>query len=156
MPELQPTTSVGLVAEEQGGGDDSLLMFTEEDDEEFDPLVIKRTGSLSQRTGSLSGKPTPPTTAKGPQAPPLIHSSVGTAQSGGSVLLGDLSGLDLSTDVKSANSVAPPTTSANTVASLHEILQPLQASTMAGSQPTMLTSATTLAQPAKIQVGDKS
>lgn len=143
-----------LIAEEdqhqqQGGGDDSLLMFTEEDDEEFDPL--KRTGSLSQRTGSLSGnKPSPVITAKRTQAPPLIPSQIG---SGGSGLLGDLSGLDLSSDAQSGvNSVAAPSSS-GTVTSLQEILQPLQASTVTSSQPTMLTSATPLTQQtAQIQV----
>lgn len=158
-PAAAPTDLVA--EEEQQGGDDSLLMFTEEDDEEFDPL--KRTGSLSQRTGSLSGnKPTPPTIAKRNQAPPLIPSSSSSSSmgpthtgTGGSGLLGDLSGLDLSSDAQpGVNSVAAPTSSTSTVASLQEILQPLQASTLAGSQQSaMLTSATPLTQQtAQIQV----
>ena len=150
--------------EEQGGGgegDDSLLMFTEEDDEEFDPL--KRTGSLSQRTNSLSAgnKPTPPTAAakQRTQAPPLIPSTSTPTGSGGSGLLGDLSGLDLASGAQQPvgggmNSVATSSTT-NTVASLQEMLEPLQASsTLAGSQqPAMLTSATPLTQQtAQIQV----
>ena len=146
--------------EEQGGGDDSLLMFTEEDDEEFDPL--KRTGSLSQRTNSLSAgnKPTPPM-AQRTQAPPLIPSTSTPTGSGGSGLLGDLSGLDLGSGAQQPaggglNSVATSSTT-NTVASLQEMLEPLQASsTLAGSQqPAMLTSATPLTQQtAQIQVCD--
>ena len=150
--------------EEQGGGgegDDSLLMFTEEDDEEFDPL--KRTGSLSQRTNSLSAgnKPTPPM-AQRTQAPPLIPSTSTPTGSGGSGLLGDLSGLDLGSGAQQPagggmNSVATSSTT-NTIASLQEMLEPLQASsTLAGSQqqPAMLTSATPLTQQtAQIQVCD--
>ena len=148
--------------EEQGGGggegDDSLLMFTEEDDEEFDPL--KRTGSLSQRTNSLSAgnKPTPPM-AQRTQAPPLIPSTsiVGPTPTGsdGSGLLGDLSGLDLGSSAQQQRTQTSSTT--NTVASLQEMLEPLQASsTLAGSQqPAMLTSATPLTQQtAQIQVCD--
>lgn len=154
-----PTDLVAEGEQEGGGGDDSLLMFTEEDDEEFDPL--KRTGSLSQRTSSLSGnKPTPPA-AKRAQAPPLIPSSsvssMGLANtgSGGGGLLGDLSGLDLSSDAQPGTNMATTSSSTNTVASLQEILQPLQASTLASSQQTaMLTSATPLVtqQTAQIQV----
>jgi hypothetical protein len=166
VPEPAAVPTDLVAAEEQGGGgggDDSLLMFTEEDDEEFDPL--KRTGSLSQRTNSLSGnKPTPPPTAKRTQAPPLIPSSsaasVGPTQtgSGGSGLLGDLSGLDLGSGAQQPgggmNSLTASSTT-NTIASLQEMLEPLQASsTLASSQqPAMLTSATPLTQQtAQIQV----
>ena len=168
----EPVAVPPAAEEEQGGGgDDSLLMFTEEDDEEFDPL--KRTGSLSQRTNSLSAanKPTPPMAAakQRTQAPPLIPSNssssiVGSTPtgSGGSGLLGDLSGLDLSSGAQQqppgggVNSLATSSMT-NTVASLQEMLEPLQASsTLAGSQqPAMLTSATPLTQQtAQIQVCD--
>ena len=137
----QPAEPVGeeLMAEEQ----DSLLMFGEED-EDFDPL--KRSSSVGQRTGSLSGKPAPPTSQKAQVPPP--SASVG----GGDNLLGDLSGLDLSANAPSANSVAPTSTP-----SIQDILRPLQTSTLPPSQPlitsaTPLSTATPLSQPTQIPV----
>ena len=125
------------------------MMFGEED-EDFDPLK-RSSGSVKKRTGSLSSKPVPPT-IKSPQAPLMPSPATPTAVGGGDSLLGDLSGLDLSADAPSANSVA--TTS---VQSLQEMLKPLQTSTMPTSQPlltstTPLSSATPITQPAQIQV----
>ena len=134
---------------DQEEGEDSLMMFGEED-EDFDPLK-RSSGSVKKRTGSLSSKPVPPT-IKSPQAPLMPSSAAPTSVGGGDSLLGDLSGLDLSADALSANSVA--TTS---VQSLQEMLKPLQTSTMPTSQPlltstTPLSSATPITQPAQIQV----
>ena len=148
-PHSQPAAATELEGEEEG--EDSLLMFAEED-EDFDPLKRNR-GSISKRTGSLSGKAVPPATVQNlPQAPLMPSSAAPTSTGGGDSLLGDLSGLDLSSDAQSANPSA--TTS---VQSIQDMLKPLQTVTMPTSQPlltsaTPLSSATPITQPAQIQV----